>query len=79
MDEATRKRIFLPVGEVSATVLVDGRVEGVWKITKEKSNWTLMVELFKKLDEEHMDLIKVEIQNIKDFTGFEVKENIRYI
>jgi hypothetical protein len=74
MDESTRKRVFLPTAEVSATVLVDGRVEGVWTLKKDGDAWSLGVEPFKKLDEEHMDLLHSEIQGMKEFTGFEMRE-----
>ncbi len=76
MDEPTRKRVFLPTAEVSATVLVDGRVEGVWNLKKEGEAWSLGVELFKELDEEHVDLLYSEIQGMKEFTGFEVTEEV---
>jgi len=76
MDEATRKRVFLPTAEVSATVLVDGRVEGVWTLKKDGDAWSLGVEPFNKLDEEHMDLLSNEIQGMKEFTGFELREEV---
>jgi hypothetical protein len=79
MDEVTRKRVFLPAAEVSATVLVDGRVEGVWVIKKDRDAWKLTVELFKELDEEHMDLLGDEVQSMKEFTGFEIREKISVI
>jgi len=76
MDEYTRKRVFMPTAEVSATVLVNGRVEGVWTLKKDRDAWSRGVELFKELDEEHMDLLYREIQGIKRFTGFEVAEEV---
>ena len=76
MDEATRKHVFLPTAEVSATVLVDGRMDGVWVMKKDGDAWNLSVELFKELDEEHMDLLGSEIQSMKEFTGFEIKEEV---
>ncbi|MCK4583231.1 AlkZ family DNA glycosylase, partial [Candidatus Bathyarchaeota archaeon] len=79
MDEAARKRVFLPAAEVSATVLVDGRVEGVWVMKKEGDAWSLSVELFRELDEEHMDLLCSEIQSMKGFTGFEISEEVSVV
>jgi len=79
MDEAARKRVFLPAAEVSATVLVDGRVEGVWVMKKEGDAWSLSVELFRELDEEHMDLLCSEIQRMKGFTGFEISEEVSVV
>ena len=76
MDEAARKRVFLPAAEVSATVLVDGRVEGVWVIKKDGDAWKLTVELFKELDEEHRDMLGDETQSMKEFTGFEIREEV---
>jgi hypothetical protein len=74
MDEFTRKHVFLPNAEVSATVIVDGRVEGVWEMKKHGDARSLSVEIFKELDEEHMDLLFSEIQRMKKFTGFEIRE-----
>ncbi len=79
MDEAARRRVFLPTAEVAATVLVDGRVEGVWVIRKDGDAWSLGVEPFKELDEEHMDLLGSEIQSMKEFTGFEIKEEVSVV
>jgi hypothetical protein len=76
MDEPTRKRVFLPTAEVSATVLVDGRVGGVWGMKKGGDAWSLGVEPFKKLDEGHTDLLYSEIQRMKEFTGFEIREEV---
>ncbi len=74
MDEATRKRVFLPTAEVSATVLVDGRVEGVWTLKKNGDAWSLGVKPFNKLDEMHMDLLGKEIERMKEFTVFDIRE-----
>jgi hypothetical protein len=76
MDEAARKRVFLPAAEVAATVLVDGRVEGVWVMKKDGDAWSLAVELFKELDEEHIDMLDNEIKRMKEFTGFEIREKV---
>lgn len=75
MDEATKKQVFLPMANVSATVLVDGRVEGVWNIKKDGDMWKLNFEFFKKLDEEHMNLLYYEVQSMKEFTGFEIYQD----
>jgi hypothetical protein len=79
MDESTRKRVFLPTAEVTATVLVEGRVEGIWVLKKDGDAWSLTVELFKELDEEHMDMLGDEVQSMKEFTGFEIREKVSAI
>jgi len=79
MDESTRKRVFLPTAEVSATVLVDGRVEGVWTLKKDGDEWSLGVDPFKKLDEEHMNLLGKEIERMKEFTVFDIREVVSQV
>ena len=43
---------------------------------KDGDSWSIGVELFKLLDEEHRDLLDGEIQSMKEFTGFEIKEEV---
>ncbi len=76
MDEETRRRVFLPRAEVAATVLVDGRVEGVWSIKRSVSVWSLEVQLFKRLDGESEELLQTELDEMRAFTGFDVESSI---
>ncbi|MFS1303824.1 winged helix DNA-binding domain-containing protein [Streptosporangium longisporum] len=56
-DEEYRGRIFTINGIVKATVLVDGFVRGIWKVTRERREATLEVELFAPVSErERADL-----------------------
>ena len=46
LPEAYRKLVLLSAGRVRATVLVDGFVAGAWKIEREKTAATLLIEMF---------------------------------
>jgi hypothetical protein len=43
---------------------------------KDGDAWSLAVELFKELDEEHIDMLDNEIKRMKEFTGFEIREKV---
>ncbi len=76
MDEETRRHVFLPTAEVAATVLVDGRAEGVWNIKRSGSIWGLDIRLFKQMGGEAMELLQKELDAMKSFTGFEIDVSI---
>lgn len=44
MPDAYRKQVYLSAGRVRSTVLVDGMVGAVWKITRHKATATLTIE-----------------------------------
>ena len=76
MDEETRRRVFLPRAEVAATILVDGRVEGVWSIKRSGSTWNLDIQLFKRLGGEAEELLQEELDAMRAFTGFGMESSI---
>lgn len=76
MDEETRRRVFLPRAEVAATILVDGRVEGVWSIKRSGSAWNLDIQLFKRLGGEAKELLQEELNAMRAFTGFDMESSI---
>jgi len=67
-----RKSIFLPRAGVAATILLDGRVEGVWKMRKKKKQWALELSPFRDLSEEEDEALGKEIEELRRFTGFEI-------
>ena len=73
MGEEARGRVFLPAAEVAATVLVDGRVEGVWSIKKAGGAWSLDIQMFKGLDGEHVEILQGELEDMEAFTGFDLE------
>lgn len=75
IDPSMKKRIFLPRGDVTATILVDGRVWGVWKIRKDRRLWRLELSPFKAFSWADKDGVEEEIERLRRFTGFEIEEN----
>jgi hypothetical protein len=76
MDGEARGHVFLPTAEVAATVLVNGRVDGVWSIKRSGSNWDLNIQLFKRLDSESEELLQAELEAMRAFTGFSIEAYI---
>jgi hypothetical protein len=51
IPDALKDRIYRTAGWISAVVLVDGRIAGVWEQTKRKGGADIAVELFEPLDD----------------------------
>jgi hypothetical protein len=73
IDSDARKRIFLPTAEVSATLLLNGSVQGVWNMKREKKSWKLTISPFRTISEEEIESIEEEVERMRDFTGFEIE------
>jgi hypothetical protein len=76
MGEEARSRVFLPAAEVAATMLVDGRVEGVWSLKRSGDDWSLEVQPFKGLGGEAEETLHVELDDMRAFTGFSIEASI---
>ena len=56
IDEVFRKQVFRPVvGDVAATVLIDGRIAGTWIHKKTKRKMEVAIKPFRKYDREIVD------------------------
>ncbi|MGD2142665.1 MAG: winged helix DNA-binding domain-containing protein [Candidatus Bathyarchaeota archaeon] len=73
IDPKDRKKIFLPYGDVSATIVLDGRVQGVWNIRKIGDRRSLKINPFRKLSEHEIDGIEDEVERLRNFTEFEIE------
>lgn len=73
MTARLRERVFLPRADVEATILVDGSVGGVWRLRKDRGFWRLELEPYVELDEEHEAFLLLEIDDLRRFTGFEIR------
>ena len=73
IESETRKRIFLPRGDVAATMLVDGLVQGVWVLRKKGKRWGIELSPFKRLSNEDVEAVEVEVDQMRRFTGFEIE------
>ncbi len=77
-DEA-RKRIFTKNGIFPGTVLADGFVAGMWRISRARDTAALTVELFGPLSAAHRDALELEGQRLLSFAAPEaVTHDIRY-
>ena len=73
IDPEARSRIFLPRADVAATMLVDGRVQGVWTLKKGRRAWRLELSPFSKLPRERVEEVEAEVDRMQRFTGFEIE------
>jgi len=66
-----KKRVFKPVvGDIAATVLVNGRVIGTWKPKKTKHALTVMITPFEKISKEDLKEIEDRATALSQFMGF---------
>lgn len=69
-----KPRIFLPRGDVAATLLVDDRIEGTWTLRKGRGNhWTSTLSTFRPLLEEEGDEVETQVEGLREFTGFDIE------
>jgi len=73
IEPSTWSRIFLPRGDVAATMMIDGRVQGTWTLRKMKNLWRLELSPFNKLSEEKFEEVEAEVDQLRTFTGFEIE------
>jgi Winged helix DNA-binding domain len=67
ISDRYRRAVFLSVGRVRATFLVDGFVRGTWGVEKEKAAATLVVEPFVRLAREDRDALVAEAEQLIGF------------
>ena len=69
---ATHKsRVFTPtIGDVSATVLVNGRIVGIWKHKRTKKALAVVVEPFEKLRKQELEQAEHEAEALSRYWGF---------
>ncbi|WP_329423656.1 winged helix DNA-binding domain-containing protein [Streptosporangium sp. NBC_01495] len=68
-EEEYRGRVFTINGIIKATVLVDGFVRGMWKVTEKRGEAILEVELFAPVSEGERADLEVEGARMLDFVA----------
>lgn len=68
-----RSKVYLPGLRVAATILVDGFVRGVWKIEKNKTSATLVIDPFDKLTRRDRGALLEEGEQLVRFVEAEAK------
>lgn len=61
------KEVFRPVGDIAATVLVDGYIKGTWNYKKTKNRLTVNVSPFEKLEKDDLEKIQREAEALGEF------------
>ena len=67
LPPAFRPLVFRPQGWISAVVLVDGRIRGVWEYKTGNSGTTVKVSMFATPDAGIRDAIVAEAERLNDF------------
>jgi hypothetical protein len=67
-----RARVYRPQGWLTAVVLVDGRMEGVWRFERRGRRLSIEVEPFRKLGRAVRSAVEAEAERIGAFLGGEL-------
>jgi uncharacterized protein YcaQ len=67
IDDALYKRVYRNQGWISPVVLLDGRVIGIWSITKKGRESSVDVELFAKTSKSLRSMIDQEVASLSKF------------
>ncbi|MGD2201481.1 MAG: winged helix DNA-binding domain-containing protein [Candidatus Bathyarchaeota archaeon] len=73
IDPRDRENIFLKYGNISASILLDGKVQGAWSIKKAGEGRRLDITPFRRFTEHERDDIEKEVDRLRRFTGFEIR------
>jgi hypothetical protein len=69
---AYQKQVFRPQGWISAVILLDGFISGIWEYQNQRSEITLRVNLFSKLSSTLRDGIAAEAERLGQFLNKKV-------
>jgi hypothetical protein len=72
LAEAYKSRVYRPQGWISAVVLVDGRLEGVWTYDRQGDQVTVQVEMFAPPAAGVKRGVKAEAERLGDFLNTKV-------
>ena len=75
IEPQIRSRVFLPLADVAAAMLVDSRVDGVWTLRRRKKPWELELSPFHKLSGEEVEAVEAEVDRLRRFTGLEIESS----
>lgn len=75
--EEYKKRVFKPkVGDIAATILIDGRIVGTWRPTKTKAGLTITANLFEKISRGRLREVEQRAEELSRFLG---AEKLRFV
>lgn len=66
-----KKRVFKPkVGDIAATVWINGHIAGTWKAQKTKQTISVMITPFEKIGKEELKDVEKRVQELGFYMGF---------
>jgi len=70
IQEEHKKRVFKPkVGDIAATVLINGRIVGTWRHKKSKRALTIMITPFEKIAKEDLKEVEQKAKELCQYMG----------
>lgn len=72
LPEIHRKRVYRPQGWISAVVLVDGRIQGVWEYDTQRSQTAVRITMFSQPTDQVKRDIQLETRRLGDFLNTKV-------
>jgi hypothetical protein len=72
-SDELRARVYRPQGWLSPVVLVDGRMEGVWRFERRGRRLRIEVSPFRRVGAEMRDAVEAEAERVGDFLGGELR------
>jgi hypothetical protein len=75
-----RSQVFTVNGIIKATFLIDGYVQGLWRIEQNRKSSTLIIEPFKSLLQVDKDELAIEGAKLMDFAAADSEfKNIQFL
>jgi len=72
IQDEHKKRVFKPkVGDIAATVLINGRIVGTWRHKKSKRALTIMITPFQKISKEDLKEVEQKAKELCQYMGAE--------
>jgi len=72
IQDEHKKRVFKPkVGDIAATVLINGRIVGTWRHKKSKRALTIMITPLQKIAKEDLKEVKQKAKELCQYIGAE--------
>lgn len=72
LDQTHKARVSRPQGWISAVVLVDGRIEGIWEYEKQRAQLAIKIDMFRSPTHEVKHGIQAEAQRLGDVWEMDV-------
>lgn len=67
LDLRYYKRVYRAAGWITPTVLLNGKIIGIWTHTRNTNHMMLRIELFEKIQKKHRAQIEAEAASLADF------------